>query len=245
LRVAGRLYQTWQEAEEREVRLDGLSLEKLQICPRSSEFRYPSRHSIEPIQNEAGAVVGVLVREQQPIEGQIQLSAAEIRPGAYRVTLRVSCRSPLADAANREEALLRALISTHAILSLRHGEFVSLLDPPESWRDAAASCRNLGVWPVLVGDEGQADTILASPMILYDYPRIAPESPGDLFDGLEIDEILSLRIMTLTDQEKAQMASLDDRARALLARTEALARDQLLNLHGTIRRDPPPRPGGQ
>ncbi len=73
---------------------------------------------------------------------------------------------------------------------------------------------------MLVGDEGQFDTLLSSPIILYDYPQIAPESAGDLFDGTEIDEILSLRIMTLTDDEKREMSQSDDRARAMLERTE-------------------------
>jgi hydrogenase maturation protease len=77
--------------------------------------------------------------------------------------------------------------------------------------------------------------MLSSPIILYDYPQIAPESPGDLFDATEIDEILTLRILTLTDDEKRAMASLDERARALLERTESIAREQLMGLHGTIR----------
>ena len=80
------------------------------------------------------------------------------------------------------------------------------LDPPESLRVVAARCRNIGGWPVLVGEEGRRDTVLFSPIIIYDYPRIAPESAGDLFDATEIDEILSLRIMTLTDEEKAESA---------------------------------------
>ena len=65
-------------------------------------------------------------------------------------------------------------------------------------------------WPVLVGKEGTADSILSSPIILYDYPKVAPESPGDLFDATEIDEILTLRILALTDEEKRDMAAIDD-----------------------------------
>src|SRR5204862_7706221 len=113
--------------------------------------------------------------------------------------------------------------------------FVSLLEPPQAWQAAAAACRNVGTWPVLVGEEGQRDTMLSSPIILYDYPQVAPESPGDLFDGTEIDEILTLRILTLTDEEKRTAAALDDRVRSLLVRTEALDRGQLLGLHGTVR----------
>ena len=109
------------------------------------------------------------------------------------------------------------------------------MDPPDAWREAAAACRNVGTWPVLVGAEGQADMMLSSPIILYDYPQIAPESPGDFFDGTEIDEMLTLRIMTLTDEEKRAMAAVDERAGDLLARTEAMAREQLMGLHGTVR----------
>ena len=50
--------------------------------------------------------------------------------------------------------------------------------------------------------DAHRDTMLSSPIILYDYPKIAPESAGDLFDGTEIDEILSLRIQTMSDVEK-------------------------------------------
>jgi hypothetical protein len=95
---------------------------------------------------------------------------------------------------------------------------------------------------VLAGDAAPADTMLASPIILYDYPRIASESPGALFDGTEIDEILSLRILTLTEQEKREMRETDPRARDLLERTEALDLEQWMRLHGALR--DPHQPGG-
>jgi hydrogenase maturation protease len=146
---------------------------------------------------------------------------------------------------DRDEAMLRTLASSHAILGVRGGEFVSLLDPPEGFREAAAACRNVGTWPVLVGAEGQREMMLASPIILYDYPQVAPESPGDFFDGTEIDEMLTLRIMTLTDEEKGAMAAVDARARALLARTESMPPDQRLGLHGTMRAPGSPAGGGR
>ena len=77
--------------------------------------------------------------------------------------------------------------------------------------------------------------MLAAPIILPDYPLLAPECGGDYFDGTEIDEMLTLRVLTLTDEEKRAMAAVDERAGELLARTEALARDQLRSLHGTVR----------
>jgi hydrogenase maturation protease len=77
--------------------------------------------------------------------------------------------------------------------------------------------------------------MLSSPIILYDYPQVAPESPGDLFDGGEIDEILSLRIMTMTDEEKQEMRDSDERTRKILERTENLPEEQLMKLHGALR----------
>ena len=77
--------------------------------------------------------------------------------------------------------------------------------------------------------------MLSSPIILYDYPQLAPESAGDLFDGTEIDEILSLRILTLTDDEKEQVRASDERARAMLDRTENLPPEVWERLHGAVR----------
>jgi hydrogenase maturation protease len=121
------------------------------------------------------------------------------------------------------------------VLGVQDGKFFSSLSPPDSISDLAADCRNIGTWPVLVGLEGQADTMLSSPIILYDYPQIAPESAGDLFDGTEIDEILSLRIMTLTDDEKREMSQSDERARQMLERTETMPVEHWMKLHGVLR----------
>src|SRR5208282_3514178 len=107
--------------------------------------------------------------------------------------------------------------------------------PPEDLKTLASECSNIGTWPVMVGEEGDRDTMLSSPIILYDYPRIAPESPGSLFDGTEIDEILSLRILTMTDQEKHEMRQSDERARQMLERTENMPQEQFMKLHGALR----------
>ena len=110
---------------------------------------------------------------------------------------------------------------THTILRTRRGRFISAREPE------AADCENVRTWPVLVGD----DAVLSSPIILDDNPRIAPESPGDLFDSGEIDGLLTLNILALTDDEKAEMRE-DPRTRAILERTESLTQEQLLRLHG-------------
>jgi hypothetical protein len=237
LRVGDRLLHTWQEAEEREVVPGAVPLGELAARPRSVSFAFPGCRRWEPVLGAAGEIAGVLVRQQQAVEGVVEMAAVEAAEGLFRVTRRVHNRTPIekGECASQDEALLRSLVSTHSILGVGGGEFVSLLDPPEGWREAAAACRNVGTWPVLVGGEGEKETMLSSPIILYDYPQVAPESPGDFFDGTEIDEMLTLRILTLTDEEKQAMAAVDERARALLARTEAMADEQMLGLHGAVR----------
>jgi hydrogenase maturation protease len=239
-------YQPWQEAVERDVNLRPLTLRELVDAPRQQAFTFARERHVEPLRAADGRFVGVLVRERQEIVGSIDVSAVPVDGGAFKLTVRVANRTDLVDGARRtrDEALTRSLVSTHAVLALRGGEFVSLTDPPERWLAAVDDCHNVGTWPVLVGDHGERDTMLASPIILYDHPQLAPESPGDLFDATEIDEILSLRILALTDDEKRIAAALDDRARAMLDRTESLAREQLASLHGTIREMKPAAANG-
>jgi hypothetical protein len=81
-------------------------------------------------------------------------------------------------------------------------------------------------------------------IILYDYPQIAPESIGTFFDGTEIDEMLTLRVLTLTDDEKLEMQQADERTRELLARTEQISSEQLMKLHGVVRNLGPVNTGG-
>ena len=237
LRVGGRLFRSWQEAEEREVAQCSLAIADLLDRIYRHRFTFPGRCWLEPLCEPDGNVVGVLAREQHAIAGAIEATAKAVDQGLFRLTLRVLNRTPPSDAGqtSRDEALLRTLVSTHILLGVHGGEFVSQLEPPDEWREAAAACRNIGVWPVLAGEVGSTDSMLASPIILYDYPQVAPESPGDLFDGGEIDEILTLRILTLTDEEKEAMAAVDGRARELLARTESLGGEALSRLHGAMR----------
>ncbi|MGP0069102.1 MAG: hypothetical protein ACLQGP_36565 [Isosphaeraceae bacterium] len=223
----------WQEAVEREIDTGEHELAELVATPLTHAFAFPGR-----CQRESAPDPGdTIVREQEPIAGSIELAAERAEEGLYKVTVKVFNTTPfeLAGKKSRDEALLKSLVSTNAILVVRGGEFVSSTDPPEPWRAIAAGCRNIGAWPVLVGELGERNTMLSAPIILYDYPQIAPESPGDLFGSTEIDEILTLRILTLTDDEKKAMANIDERARTLLKRTESMAREQLMGLHCTVR----------
>jgi hypothetical protein len=165
---------------------------------------------------------------QCPVEGIVELAEERISRDLRRITLRVRNLSGSDDS-------MAILASGHAIALVTDGSFLSLIDPPEEFREEALACRNTGVWPVLAGDPDSRDHLLISPIILYDYPQIAPESPGDLFDSTEIDEILSLRIMTLTDQEKDEIRAGDSRTRRVLERTESLSEQDLMKLHGVLR----------
>ena len=212
--------QSWEDADERVARKEKIRLGDLLTQLSTESFTFESS--------------GTADRRQEGVEGEIELSAAQVLPGVFRLTAYVRNTSPVV-ASSREQALVRSLASASAVLSIRDGEFVSQTDPPPELKDAAAACQNEGVWPVLLGEEPARDTVLGTPVILPDYPQIAPESAGDLFDGTEIDEILTLRILTLSDAEKNEIRATDDRARQLLDRAESLSPEHLMRLHGRIR----------
>jgi hypothetical protein len=131
-----------------------------------------------------------------------------------------------------------SLVACHTLLGLSPegaGRFISLLEPPEWAKPAAEACKNIHTFPVMIGDRKREDVVLSSPITLYDWPQIAPESPGDLFDATEIDEILILRTMTLTDEEKAEARATDPRAAAIIDRVDDMPQEIMDRLHGAVR----------
>jgi hypothetical protein len=173
---------------------------------------------------------------QRELQGALIVRTETIGQDLLKITIEVrnETRCRCADL-ERDSAMLCALVSAHLILTAECGEFISLLDPPEELRECVSACKNVGNFPVLLGVEGERDMMLCSPIILYDYPQIALESAGDFYDCTEIDEMLTLRVMTLSDDEKDEMRT-TEHARRLLERTEQSAREQLMRTHGTIRR---------
>jgi hydrogenase maturation protease len=237
LEVNGKTFHAWQEAVEEVIEVTEFNLSALEAQPMQWPFRLSAKQEREAVKDEGGLIVGAVLREKASVAGMIELAAERVKEGVFKLTTRILniSRFDGSCAVSRDEALARSLVSAHTILEARDGEFVSLVDPPEAYREFALACQNVATWPVLVGEDGQRDVLLSSPIILYDYPQIAPESPGDLFDGAEIDEILSLRIMTMTEEEKREMRESDERARQILERTETLPEEQLLKLHGALR----------
>jgi hypothetical protein len=209
-RASGRApYVDWDEAVEREATPGPIAIPAGEQVERHEE--------------------GMVVRRWHAIEGSLDVCR---EPG--RVTVELANTTPW-DGGDRDDVLRRTLCSAHVVLRARGGAFVSQHDPPGHLREATDALANEGLWPVLVGEPGSRDTVLASAFILEDHPRVAPESPGDFFDGGEIDQMLVLNILSLTDEEKAQMRASDPRARAILERTEALSDDQRMRLYGAVR----------
>lgn len=237
IEVDGKVLQSWQEAVEREVALPKLRVAELQDRPVKHCFCFDAERDEETVASAEGSDAALIIRTRETVEGSVEASARNLGDGVFELTVRVSNRTALelSDLLAREEALLKCLLSAHTILTAKGGEFISLLDPAPQFQKAASECKNVGTWPVLAGEPGEKDAILSSPIILYDYPQIAPESAGNLFDGTEIDEILGLRILTLTDDEKREIRQSDERTREVLDRIEKMPVEQWQKLHGAIR----------
>lgn len=243
VRVAGVVHRGWEEATEREVSFGAQTIADLGDRQESVPLEVPGGRTVEPLSEPGTGITALLVRSWEPLAAEVKVSASRVSSELYRVSVLIGNSSDLEQGGgdDRDLALRRALVATHVVLNVEGGHWLSLADPPPDAVEAAQACRNIGMWPVLVGEPGDDQTILASPIILEDHPRVAPESAGELFDSTEIDEILSLRILALTDDEKAEMRSADPRTRAMLERTEALSEEAMLRLHGTIRELRPAR----
>jgi hypothetical protein len=228
LTVGGEKHLSWEEATERQLGSPELALARLAL-----PFRVPV--DIAPgCGREPLGTDGSVMRTWHGLEGVVEIGAESLGEGLHRLTVRIS-NTTAWPGGTREEALERTFCSCHTVLRGHGAEFVSMADPPLELREDAGTCANEGTWPVLVGEPDDRSTMLSSPIILEDHPRIAPESPGDLFDGGEIDQLLVLNILSLTDEEKAEMRASDPRAREILDRTERLTPEQLMRLHGAIR----------
>ncbi len=232
--------QGWDEAVEREIAVTA-GTDELLSDGVVEEFAIAGGEDREPL-DEPGAPDGTgpryAVRRREPLAGAVSVRAIEV-PGpwrAVRLQVRVENRTAVSPVPRRrEDALPTALIAAHTIISVCGGDFISMTDPPIWAQPAVADCQNEGGWPVLADPGGGRQVVLSSPIILYDHPELAAESPGELYDGTEIDEILTLRTLALSDDEKAEARATDPRAAALLDRVESMDAETMARLHGTIR----------
>ncbi|MFI6697671.1 hypothetical protein ACIBJC_01635 [Streptomyces sp. NPDC050509] len=239
LTVAGVAVLSWDEAVEREVDLGAVPLNGAsdQLCTVAGG------EETEPLTDADGVAVGAVVRRREPLVARVRTRTTE--DGGF-LRLSVSVENEHAGTVAGKDAAIRvSLIGTHLLLQARGARFVSLREPPDAAALAAARCAQHRCWPVLAGAKGATDTVLGAPIILYDHPEIAEQSAGALFDSTEIDEILTLRVMTMTEREKAEARATDPRAREIIDRCDAMTPGDLQRLHGLLRdpHGPLPAPG--
>jgi hypothetical protein len=183
-------------------------------------FLAPSgeRHRAEPRRIEGAGdfqVGGLSVwtrLEATPLDGDRRLVS-------YRVENRTMAEAGL----DRASAIERSLISTHPVLRITGGRFLSQLEAP---------CDSVNTWPVLASPTD--DVMLGTAIVLPDHPQIAPESRGNLFDNTEIEEALVLHVQVLSDDERAQIAEQDPAVREMIERASAVTPEQLKRLHGRM-----------
>jgi hypothetical protein len=238
LEIDGTLHVDWDEAVDQIIDVPALPLPDLghdSQVETIETFSFAGGVDTEEIRSADGRRVGRFVRRREAVDGLVRIAVS--RPDAslpYRkiaVTVE-NTTSWTGSGLHRDDAMGHSLIAVHTMLAVDDGRFISLLDPPDAAAAVAAACRSDGSYPVMIGDD---DVVLASPIILYDHPEVAPQSPGDLYDSLEIDEILALRVMTLTDEEKSEARGTDARAAAIIDRCDNMSADTLSQLHGQMK----------
>ena len=235
--VDGSSVLSWQEAFECEVALPAVELDAafdggIQ-APVRTPVSVPADEQVEPILDNTGTTVGRIVRHRSALAGAVSIEA-EPDDGYVRLTVAVENTHP-EEARSKDDAIRLSLIGAHVLLEAEAALFVSLLEPSAAATAAAARCHQERCFPVLAGRPGSSDVVLGSPIILYDYPEIAEESAGALFDSTEIDEILTLRVMTMTDAEKSEARATDPRAAEIIDRCDAMPAETMQQLHGVLR----------
>jgi hypothetical protein len=225
LTVAGHQVLSWDEAVQREITLPAVPLRGTAEFP----VTVPGGADEEPLRGG-----GRVVRRRWPLVARVR-TAVEPDGDLLRLTVTVTNEHP-GPVTGKDETAHHSLLGTHLLIEAHDAAFVSVQEPPPDAAEAAARCRQERCWPVLAGSSA---LLLGAPIILYDHPRLAEQSPGALFDATEIDEILALRVITMTDDEKAEARATDPRAAAIIDRCDGLSPADLARLHGT-RLDPAP-----
>jgi hypothetical protein len=234
----GRTIMPWDEALEHEIDVDPVALVSVVGKPKEHTIVLPEGDDSEVLRDDRAEVIGRAVRRREEVRGLVRISAEKLDADEplLKVSIEVENTTDWPEpAADRDSAMRRSLVAVHTLLAVDGASFVSLLEPATVAEQAVAGCSNEGTFPVLIGDEARRDVMLSSPIILYDFPAVAPESAGQFCDSTEIDEILALRVMTLTDEEKAEARGTDPRAAAIVDRCDDMPAEIWSRLHGAVR----------
>ena len=169
------------------------------------------------------------------LAGRARLRAERVDDGLTRVRMCVHNSSQLdvpGEELDRPAALLASMLSTHLVLEVEGGKFVSPLERFGEIGEAVSACSNVNTWPVLASQDD--DAVMGAAMFLPDHPKIAPESLGNLFDNTEIEEALLLHVQTLSDSEREQISEQDPKVREMIERAEQATPEQMMGLHGRM-----------
>jgi hypothetical protein len=223
----------WDEATIETIMSPPLPLVALAEQAYSLPFEFAATAQREVVCHGNGAPAARVTRERWRISGSVLVVSERVRADLMKVRVRIdNMTEPAFAGDDRGAALRQSLLGCHTLLHVQDGQFVSVIDPPDDLAAIAKSCVNEYTWPVLGGPAGTRDLVLSAPIILYDHPLIAPESRDHFFDATEIDEMLALRVQTMTDEEKREAAATDAHARRIVHRIGD-AGDAAL--HGAIR----------
>ncbi|HEY4433381.1 MAG TPA: hypothetical protein VGM99_03175 [Candidatus Cybelea sp.] len=233
--IDGRRFVSFDEGIEREIELRVDPFGPMTAAP----IAFSSDERVEPLRDAAGIVAARVVRRRWPLHGSVTVECELVAGNHALRRLRVCVTNQSAVVpGERSSALRTAFVSTHALLYVQGGRFLSVLDPPPEAQLETPALRNRHTWPVLVGEESadaqRSPLVLSSPIILYDFPAVAPQSQGDTFDATEIDELMMLSVRSLSDDEREEARATDPRARAIVERAERFGAQELTDLHGVL-----------
>lgn len=231
LHVDGTHWTTWDEAVEHELEFT-FSLDRLSTT-QTELIEVNGSEETEQLHHADGTAAGRIIRSTRPLTAELRLHTTD--HGEHRLLELGIHNTHPGPPGDKDDAVRTSLIGAHVLVVAAGFAFVSMTDPPAEAADLVAGCSQDRCWPVLTGAPGDTDVLLGSPIILYDHPEIAPESAGSLFDGTEIDEILTLRVMTMTDEEKAEARATDPRAREIIDRCDQMSPETLRQMHGILR----------
>ncbi|HEX3370553.1 MAG TPA: hypothetical protein VHS56_13315 [Candidatus Cybelea sp.] len=229
--IDGRRYVSFDEGIEREIEVPVDPFGP----PTAAPIAFADEERVEPLGEAAARVV----RRRWPLHGSVTVKCEPVAGDRQLRKLRVCVANQSAVVpGERSSALRTAFVSTHTLLYAEGGRFLSVLDPPPEAQLETPALRNRHTWPVLVGDETadaqRSPLVLSSPIILYDFPAVAPQSQGDTFDATEIDELMMLSVRSLSDAEREEARATDPRARAIVDRAERFGAQELTDLHGVL-----------
>jgi hypothetical protein len=163
--------------------------------------------------------------EETFAEGHVTLGSEACDGGRWRVSCAIHNTVDVPAGLDRGAALMHSLISTHIVVKVAGGRFLSPLD--------SDGCQSVNSFPVLATPED--DAILGAAIVLPEHPRIAEESRVNLFDNAEIEEALLLHVHALSDDERASIADQDPAVREMIARALATTPEDMIRLHGGLK----------